>query len=105
MALLDIVTSFGQSPVLDFARGDVGSVLEIVSRDTEFFVPRVGAVCDYPVVDDVRFGVVYGAGVGTVELPTEAQVELGVGYGANGVEFTGTFAGGGGGESSHTFVS
>lgn len=41
MALLDIVTTFGQSPVLDFDRGDVGVITEMVSRDNEFVTPRI----------------------------------------------------------------
>lgn len=41
MALTDIVTSFGQSPVLDFNRGNVGTVLDAVSRTNEFVTPRI----------------------------------------------------------------
>lgn len=41
MALLDIVTTFGQSPVLDFDRGDVGVITEMVSRDNEFVTPVI----------------------------------------------------------------
>lgn len=41
MALLDIVTTFGQSPVLSFERGDVGTVIDTVSRTTEFVTPRI----------------------------------------------------------------
>jgi hypothetical protein len=44
--------------------------------------------------------VTYGAGgtevTGTLDLPTEAQVESGVGFGAGGTEFEGTLTGGGG---------
>lgn len=103
MALTDIVTSFGQSPVLDFDRGNIGVITEIVSRDNEFTTPVISAVCDYPVVDDVRLGVVYGSGTGTIELPAETDVLVGVQYGADGTEFTGEATGGGGGETSHVF--
>lgn len=41
MALTDIVTTFGQSPVLAFDRGDVGTVLDAVSRDNEFVTPTI----------------------------------------------------------------
>ena len=41
MALTDIVTTFGQSPVLDFSRGNVGTVLDAVSRTNEFVTPRI----------------------------------------------------------------
>jgi hypothetical protein len=34
--------------------------------------------------------------VGTLALPTEAQVESGVGFGTGGTEFTGTLTAGGG---------
>jgi len=50
-----------------------------------------------PAVGDVQDGVFFGAGAaleGTLELPTEAQVEVGVGFGASGTEFTGEFVGG-----------
>lgn len=48
---------------------------------------------------DVQAGVsTYSGGpVGTFVVPTVAQVESGVGYGAGGTEFVGTFEGGGGG--------
>lgn len=41
MALTDIVTTFGQSPVLDFTRGDVGVITDVVSNTTEFTTPRI----------------------------------------------------------------
>ena len=47
-----------------------------------------------PAVGDVRDGVVYGGGTGTLELPAEADVESGVGYGTDGTEFEGTLTGG-----------
>ena len=53
------------------------------------FVPAGATI---PAVSDVREGVAVGAGVGILELPTVNQVLLGVGYGANGVEFTGTLS-------------
>lgn len=59
-----------------------------------------GGVCNYPAEGDVQDGVGYGAGgteyTGTFVVPTEAQVELGVGFGEDGTEFTGELSGGGG---------
>ncbi len=43
MALTDIVTTFGQAPVLSFERGDIGSVIDMVSRDNEFTTPTIEA--------------------------------------------------------------
>lgn len=56
------------------------------------FTSGGGGTCDYPDEDDVRDGVVYafGALTGDVVLPSEAEVEEGVGYGANGTEFSGS---------------
>jgi len=56
------------------------------------------SVVDYPAPTDVRDGVDYGNGgyLGNLELPDEADVKDGVFYGANGTEFEGTLAGGGG---------
>lgn len=53
---------------------------------------------DYPIEDDVRFGVSYGSGTytGTLTLPDDADVRFGITYGADGTEFTGTLAVGGG---------
>lgn len=50
----------------------------------------------YPSVNDVENGVVFGGGTGTLVVPAEADVKQGVDYGANGTEFEGEFAGGGG---------
>lgn len=44
MALDDIITSPGQSPVLAINRGDIGSAVDIVSNGTnEFVVPAIEA--------------------------------------------------------------
>jgi hypothetical protein len=43
-----------------------------------------------PSADDVRSGIAVGAGVGNMTLPVEADVLLGVQFGTNGTEFTGT---------------
>jgi hypothetical protein len=50
------------------------------------------APTDYPAPADVQSGVSYnfGALVGTLALPATADVRLGTGYGASGIEFTGT---------------
>lgn len=98
MALLDIVTTFGQSPVFDLSRGNVGSVLDAVSRTNEFVTPTLGGDTDYPAETDVRDGVVYSIYTGNLELPAEIDVITGVQYGANGTEFTGEAVAGGGGE-------
>lgn len=101
MALTDIVTTFGQSPVLAFARGDIGTVIDMTSRDNEFTTPRLGVGQVFPGVGDVDNGVTYGPTgadyTGTLEQPAEADVLTGVQYGAGGTEFTGEYAGGGGG--------
>lgn len=101
MALTDIVTTFGQSPVLAFARGDIGTVEDMVSRDNEFTTPRLGVGQVFPSVGDVDSGVAYGPTgadyTGTLIQPDEADVTSGVQYGAGGSEFTGSATGGGGG--------
>ena len=56
-----------------------------------YHAPDVGEV-----VDDAVFGPSSGT-LGTFAVPTEAQVEDGVGYGADGTEFEGTLVAGGGG--------
>lgn len=101
MALTDIVTTFGQAPVLSFERGDIGSVIDMVSRDNEFTTPRLGVGQVFPSVGDVDSGIAYGPTgadyTGTLEQPAESDVLVGVQYGADGTEFTGTATGGGGG--------
>jgi len=105
MALTDIVTSFGQSPVLAFDRGDVGTVLDAVSNGlTEFITPRLGVGQVFPSVGDVDLGVTFGPTgadyTGTLAQPEESNVLIGVQYGADGNEFTGTATGGGGGKKT-----
>lgn len=60
-----------------------------------------GPSCDYPSTSNVRTGINYANGsmTGVLSLPTQGNVRIGVGYGANGTEFTGTYnpsSGGGG---------
>jgi hypothetical protein len=55
------------------------------------------AAASYPAVGDVQTGVVYGGGTGTLDLPAEADVRSGTGYGEDGAEFTGTLSVTGGG--------
>lgn len=43
-----------------------------------------------PSANDVRFGTAVGAGTGNMTLPAVADVLLGVQFGSNGTEFTGT---------------
>ena len=101
MAILDIITSHGQAPVLAFDRGDIGTVLDMVSRVSEFVTPRLGVGQVFPAVGDVDQGVTFGPTgadyTGTLEQPAAADVGLGVQYGAGGTEFTGELVGGGGG--------
>jgi hypothetical protein len=67
----------------------IGSLVGMASHG--LFAPAGGS-CDYPAEDDVRDGVVYAdaALTGNLILPDEDEVELGVGYGANGTEFEGS---------------
>jgi hypothetical protein len=50
--------------------------------------PGAGGVM--PSEDDVRFGTAVGTGTGNMTLPAVADVLLGVTFGTNGTEFTGT---------------
>jgi hypothetical protein len=52
----------------------------------------IGGNITVPNPSDVRFGTIYGTSnntTGVLQLPQEAQVLLGVGYGANGIEYEG----------------
>jgi hypothetical protein len=51
---------------------------------------------DFPAAGNVTEDDTVDGATGTFAVPTEAQVESGVGFGAGGTEFTGTFEGGGG---------
>lgn len=101
MALLDIITSHGQAPVLTMERGDIGTVLDMVSRVSEFLTPRLGVGQVFPSPDDVEVGVDFGPSgadyTGNLVQPAEIDVVTGVQYGANGTEFTGDAPAGGGG--------
>jgi hypothetical protein len=68
----------------------VGDYLSVLSHG--LLTTEGSGSCDYPAVGDVRDGVSYDSGgmVGTLELPDEADVRLGTGYGEDGTEFTGT---------------
>jgi len=50
---------------------------------------------DYPAVGNVDVDDTSDGAAGTLVQPTEAQVELGVGFGASGTEFTGSLSAGG----------
>lgn len=103
MALTDILAPDGDFAENLMARGSGGTVSEITSAHrNEFTIPPgagVGAV--FPAEGDVDLGVNYGAtGVeytGTLVQPDEADVLTGVQYGADGTELTGSATGGGGG--------
>lgn len=103
MALTDILDTDGAPGEFSFARGNVGTVSEVVSGQyNEFLIPEgagVGAV--FPLAGDVDLGVTYGPSgadyTGTLVQPDPANVLVGVQYGADGTENTGTATGGGGG--------
>lgn len=99
MALLDILTYEGETATQEQARGDIGVLVDVQGGMlTEATLPALGGSCTYPSEDDVQDGVVFGTiYTGNLVVPAEADVEAGVQYGANGTEFTGEFAGGGGG--------
>lgn len=82
-----------------FNRGNIGTVQSINARTkSSVLLPSTGGSCTYPSQDDVRSGVTFGViYTGNLVLPAEADVELGVGYGSNGTEFTGSLVGGVGG--------
>lgn len=58
-------------------------------------VPLIVSVDDYPAVGDVEKDVSFDHGnkIGTLEVPAEEDVEVGVGYGEDGTEFEGTYLG------------
>lgn len=102
MALLDINCFAGAPVILEFNRGNIGTITDISTpKLNSFEVPTgtpAGAV--YPVADDVDQGVVYGPNgndyTGNLKQPAESDVKSGIKYGANGTEKTGTLVGGGG---------
>lgn len=56
------------------------------------YAGTLSAEADYPSEDDVRDGVTFDTGgkTGNLVLPSEAQTQSGVQFGANGTEFEGT---------------
>lgn len=74
---------------------DVREGVQYGANGTEFTGTLIDAGnITSPAVGDVRNGVVYGlydALTGVLQLPPESVVLLGFGYGANGVEFYGTY--------------
>jgi len=74
---------------------------------TEFMGSLAGGT-GYPAEGDVQEGVVFGSGseyTGDFRVPDEADVRLGVDYGANATEFEGELTGGGGGVSRGRVVN
>jgi hypothetical protein len=71
------------------------NILSPVLSEIPFILGPTSApgACDYPTQSNVRLGIQFGNGTftGNVVLPPVDQVVLGVGYGANGTEFIGTF--------------
>ncbi len=100
MALLAILS--GGSGVISMNRGNIGVLTGVVAQSRNYIsLPTLGGSCDYPTVGNVRSGIAYGAGTGTLVLPAITDVLTGVGYGTNGTELTGNATGGG--ESSYVF--
>jgi len=101
MALTDILDTDGSPGEFIFARGNIGTVSEVISNPfNEFTLPEgAGAGAVFPAEGDVDSGVNYGAtGVeftGTLEQPDPVDVISGVQYGADGTEFTGLAVAGG----------
>jgi hypothetical protein len=103
MALTSILAPAGDRATFLFARGNGGTLVDIVANGTGMLtLPSLGGACDYPAITDVRNGVTYSIYTGNLALPIEANVLSGVMYGAAGTEYTGS-ATGGGGEVSHVF--
>lgn len=57
-----------------------------------FFQDSVSDQADYPSEDDVRDGVQFNnfGNTGNLTVPSENNVRLGISYGSDGTEFTGT---------------
>ena len=98
MALLDILTFGGVPMEYSVSRGDVGTLLDIQSKNNNTFtLPSLGGSCTYPAQTDVRSGVTFGSiYTGNMTLPATSDVLTGVQYGANSTEYTGTATSGGG---------
>lgn len=101
MALTDIQTYAGSVTILDFSRGNIGTVLDSISRglnELKLPIPGAGGAV-FPATTKVITGEIYGPNgtdyTGNVTLPAETDVKLNTQYGANGTEFTGELAGGG----------
>lgn len=103
MALTSILAPAGDTAVFVFARGNGGVLSDIVAKGQGGMrLPALGGSCTYPSEDDVQEGVTFGdIYTGNLVVPAEVEVENGVGYGANGTEFTGTLVGGS--EASYVF--
>jgi hypothetical protein len=89
----------------------IGSNSTFINFDIEATIlhyPPPAGSGTYPLAGDVDLGVAYGPNgndyTGTLEQPAAADVKAGVQYGASGTEFTGTYAGGGGNTYSKSRV-
>lgn len=108
MALTDIISYSSDANIMNFTRGNIGSVVDIVlSRFTEMKLPAIGGgSAVFPAVGDVDLTAApYGPNgndyTGTLKQPATLDVKLGVQYGAGSTEFTGTLVGGS--ETSYIF--
>lgn len=107
MALTDITSYSSDAAILNFSRGNIGTLTDVIlSRFTAMTIPSAGGSPVFPAVGDVDLGVIFGPNsndyTGTLKQPSVTDVKLGVQYGAGSTEFTGTLAGGGG-ETSYIF--
>ena len=81
--------------------GDAAQWYVVEMQYTYHDVDASGGGGVFPAVGDVDSGVIYGPTsnlTGTLVQPVVGDVRLGTSYGAGGTEFTGTLAGGGGGD-------
>ena len=74
-----------------FADYPAAAVVQIGSTYNHAQETGTFAACDYPSIDDVRYGTEFGIGTytGNLVLPTEAQTKFGVTFGTSGTEYTG----------------
>lgn len=104
MAITDILTYEGAEMENSFARGNIGTLVDVQSSTrNEFLLPALGVGQIFPSANYVDLGITYGPTgadyTGNLVQPVISNVLTGVQYGANGTEFTGTATGSGGEES------
>lgn len=61
MALTSILAPIGNRAIFTFNRGNIGILDDIVALGNGMItLPSLGAVCDYPSINNVRLGITYG---------------------------------------------